>query len=155
MSPVPVNAHRPQARLGAIRTSHLLQLGSGPIRPSSTERSRSRNARPPAPPCANPPPVRRHGKPSRYNLIGGAERIIPPATQEFMALRSGAKTQVVEGASHMVFVSRPGATAAPSRQPRTSRPSRSAAARRPRRPCHSVHPAAAAVVVPVGSRRVP
>ena len=47
-----------------------------------------------------------------YNLISGADRIIPPATQEFMALRSGAKTQVVEGASHMVFVSRPGATVA-------------------------------------------
>ncbi|MFF8171943.1 alpha/beta fold hydrolase [Streptomyces chartreusis] len=114
MSPVPVNTDRPQARLGAIRTSHLLQLGSGPIRASSTERSRSRNARPPAPPCANPPKVHRHGKPSRYNLVGGAERIIPPATQEFMALRSGVKTQIVEGASHMVFVSRPGATVAPS-----------------------------------------
>ncbi|MFD5010727.1 alpha/beta hydrolase [Streptomyces chartreusis] len=48
------------------------------------------------------------------NLIGGADRIITPATQEFMALRSGAKTQVIEGASHMVSVSRPGPTAAPS-----------------------------------------
>ncbi|WP_262059473.1 alpha/beta fold hydrolase [Streptomyces sp. STR69] len=44
-----------------------------------------------------------------YNLISGADRIIPPATQEFMAQRSGAKTQLAEGASHMVFVSRPGA----------------------------------------------
>jgi pimeloyl-ACP methyl ester carboxylesterase len=47
-----------------------------------------------------------------YNLISVADRIIPPAAQEFMAQRSGAKTQVVEGASHMVFVSRPGATVA-------------------------------------------
>ncbi|MFG3291918.1 alpha/beta fold hydrolase [Streptomyces sp. NPDC048179] len=47
-----------------------------------------------------------------YNLISGADRIILSATQEFMARRSGAKTQVVEGASHMVFVSRPGATVA-------------------------------------------
>ncbi|NUP17920.1 MAG: alpha/beta hydrolase [Streptomyces sp.] len=47
-----------------------------------------------------------------YNLISGADRIIPPVTQEFMAQRSGAKTQVAEGASHMVFVSRPGATVA-------------------------------------------
>ncbi|MFD8049121.1 alpha/beta fold hydrolase [Streptomyces chartreusis] len=113
MSPVPVNAHRPQARLGAIRTSHLLQLGSGPIRPSSTERSRSRNARPPAPPC-EPATGPQSWQLSRHNLIGGADRIITPATQEFMALRSGVKTQIVEGASHMVFVSRPGATAAPS-----------------------------------------
>ncbi|MBT1093391.1 alpha/beta fold hydrolase [Streptomyces sp. Tu102] len=113
MSPVPANAHRPQARLGAIRTSHLLQLGSGPIRPSSTERSRSRNARPPAPPC-EPATGPQAWRLSRHNLIGGADRIIPPATQEFMALRSGVKTQIVEGASHMVFVSRPGATAAPS-----------------------------------------
>ncbi|HEY8980827.1 MAG TPA: alpha/beta hydrolase [Streptomyces sp.] len=45
-----------------------------------------------------------------YNLISGADLIIPPATQEFMAQRSGAKTQVAEGASHLVFVSRPGAT---------------------------------------------
>ncbi|GAA4737244.1 alpha/beta fold hydrolase [Phytohabitans rumicis] len=45
-----------------------------------------------------------------YNLISGADRIIPPAAQEFMAQRSGAQVQMVEGASHMVFVSRPGAT---------------------------------------------
>jgi pimeloyl-ACP methyl ester carboxylesterase len=47
-----------------------------------------------------------------YNLISGADRIIPPAAQEFMAQRSGAKVQVVEGASHLVFVSRPGPTVA-------------------------------------------
>jgi len=47
-----------------------------------------------------------------YNLISGADRIIPPAAQEFMAQRSGAQVQVVEGASHLVFVSRPGATVA-------------------------------------------
>ncbi|MFG1679677.1 alpha/beta fold hydrolase [Nonomuraea sp. NPDC049269] len=47
-----------------------------------------------------------------YNLISGADRIIPPAAQEFMAQRSGAKVQVVEGASHLVFVSHPGPTAA-------------------------------------------
>ncbi|MEU1518603.1 alpha/beta hydrolase [Streptomyces sp. NPDC005811] len=44
-----------------------------------------------------------------YHLISGADRIIPPATQEFMAQRSGAKIQVADGASHLVFVSRPGA----------------------------------------------
>ncbi len=42
-----------------------------------------------------------------YNLISGADRIIPPAAQEFMAQRSGAKVQVVDGASHLVFVSHP------------------------------------------------
>ncbi|MEU8279208.1 alpha/beta fold hydrolase [Microbispora bryophytorum] len=47
-----------------------------------------------------------------YNLISGADRIIPPAAQEFMAQRSGATVQVVEGASHLVFVSHPGPTAA-------------------------------------------
>jgi pimeloyl-ACP methyl ester carboxylesterase len=47
-----------------------------------------------------------------YNLIAGADRIIPPATQQFMAKRSGAKVQVVKGASHLVFVSQPGTTAA-------------------------------------------
>ena len=47
-----------------------------------------------------------------YNLISGADRIIPPAAQEFMAQRSGAEIQVVEGASHMVFVSYPGTTVA-------------------------------------------
>ncbi|WP_433509312.1 alpha/beta hydrolase [Nonomuraea sp. CA-143628] len=43
-----------------------------------------------------------------YNLISGADRIIPPAAQEFMAQRSGATIEVVEGASHLVFVSNPG-----------------------------------------------
>jgi pimeloyl-ACP methyl ester carboxylesterase len=47
-----------------------------------------------------------------YNLISGADRIIPPAAQEFMAQRSGAEIQAVEGASHMVFVSYPGTTVA-------------------------------------------
>lgn len=47
-----------------------------------------------------------------YNLISGADQIIPPVAQEFMAQRSGATVQVVEGASHLVFVSRPGATVA-------------------------------------------
>ena len=47
-----------------------------------------------------------------YNLISGADRIIPPAAQAFMAERSGARVQVVEGASHLVFVSHPGLTAA-------------------------------------------
>ncbi len=42
-----------------------------------------------------------------YNLISGADKIIPPAAQEFMASRSGATVEVVEGASHMVFVSHP------------------------------------------------
>jgi pimeloyl-ACP methyl ester carboxylesterase len=45
-----------------------------------------------------------------YNLISGADRIIPPAAQEFMAERSQAQVQVVEGASHMVFVSHPAVT---------------------------------------------
>jgi pimeloyl-ACP methyl ester carboxylesterase len=47
-----------------------------------------------------------------YNLISGADRIIPPAAQEFMAQRSGAQVHIVEGASHLVFVSRPGPTVA-------------------------------------------
>ncbi|SNY64474.1 alpha/beta fold hydrolase [Paractinoplanes atraurantiacus] len=47
-----------------------------------------------------------------YNLIAGADRIIPPAAQRFMADRSHAKTQTVRGASHLVFVSHPGTTAA-------------------------------------------
>ncbi|QXE33548.1 alpha/beta hydrolase [Streptomyces sp. GMY02] len=52
-----------------------------------------------------------HSIPS-YNLISGADKIIPPATQEFMAQRANSKVRVAEGASHMVFVSRPGATVA-------------------------------------------
>ncbi|NMO54855.1 alpha/beta hydrolase [Actinoplanes sp. TBRC 11911] len=47
-----------------------------------------------------------------YNLISGADRIIPPAVQEFMAQRSGATVQVVEGSSHMVFASHPATTVA-------------------------------------------
>ncbi|MFI6317650.1 alpha/beta fold hydrolase [Nonomuraea sp. NPDC050556] len=47
-----------------------------------------------------------------YNLISGDDRIIPPAAQEFMARRSGARIEVVEGASHLVFVSHPDLTAA-------------------------------------------
>jgi pimeloyl-ACP methyl ester carboxylesterase len=47
-----------------------------------------------------------------YNLISGADRIIPPAAQEFMAKRAGAEVQVVDGASHMLFASQPGVTVA-------------------------------------------
>jgi pimeloyl-ACP methyl ester carboxylesterase len=47
-----------------------------------------------------------------YNLISGADKIIPPAAQEFMASRSRATVEVVEGASHMVFVSHPATTVA-------------------------------------------
>ncbi|MEU4157314.1 alpha/beta hydrolase [Actinoplanes sp. NPDC026670] len=47
-----------------------------------------------------------------YHLISGADRIIPPAAQEFMAERSGATVTVVDGASHLVFVSHPAAAVA-------------------------------------------
>ncbi|SNY64498.1 alpha/beta hydrolase [Paractinoplanes atraurantiacus] len=47
-----------------------------------------------------------------YNLISGSDKIIPAAAQEFMAERSGATTQLVVGASHMVFVSHPDTTVA-------------------------------------------
>lgn len=47
-----------------------------------------------------------------YDLISGADRIIPPAAQQFMARRAHAKVQVVKGSSHVVFVSHPGITAA-------------------------------------------
>ncbi|GAA3780818.1 alpha/beta hydrolase [Plantactinospora mayteni] len=47
-----------------------------------------------------------------YHLISGGDRIIPPAAQEFMARRSGATVEVVEGASHLVFVSHPATTVA-------------------------------------------
>jgi len=47
-----------------------------------------------------------------YYLISGADRIIPPAAQEFMAQRSGATTETVAGASHLVFVSHPATTVA-------------------------------------------
>ncbi|WP_433833985.1 alpha/beta fold hydrolase [Actinoplanes sp. CA-015351] len=52
-----------------------------------------------------------HDIPS-YDLISGADRIIPPAAQEFMAKRAGATIQVVRGASHLVFVSQPDTTVA-------------------------------------------
>ncbi|WP_436535527.1 alpha/beta fold hydrolase [Actinoplanes sp. HUAS TT8] len=47
-----------------------------------------------------------------YDLISGADRIIPPAAQRFMAQRAGAEVQVVRSASHLVFVSQPGVTTA-------------------------------------------
>jgi pimeloyl-ACP methyl ester carboxylesterase len=47
-----------------------------------------------------------------YHLVSGADRIIPPMAQGFMAQRTGGQIHAVEGASHMVFVSRPGATVA-------------------------------------------
>lgn len=46
-----------------------------------------------------------------YDLITGADKNIPQAAQQFMAERARAKTETVEGASHMVFVSHPGTTA--------------------------------------------
>lgn len=52
-----------------------------------------------------------HSIPSYY-LISGADKIIPPAAQRFMAERAGSKVQTVRGASHMVFVSRPDTTVA-------------------------------------------
>ncbi|MEU7753059.1 alpha/beta hydrolase [Micromonospora sp. NPDC049101] len=42
-----------------------------------------------------------------FTLISGADLIIPPETQEFMAKRAGATVRVVDGASHLVFVSHP------------------------------------------------
>ncbi|MBL7255822.1 alpha/beta hydrolase [Actinoplanes sp. LDG1-01] len=50
-----------------------------------------------------------HTIPSHY-LIAGADRIIPPAAQRFMAERAHSRTQVVRGASHMVFASQPRTT---------------------------------------------
>ncbi|MFG1871565.1 alpha/beta fold hydrolase [Micromonospora arborensis] len=47
-----------------------------------------------------------------YTLVSGADLIIPPETQEFMAERAGATVRVAEGASHLVFVSHPEATVA-------------------------------------------
>ncbi|WP_127502026.1 alpha/beta hydrolase [Actinoplanes solisilvae] len=47
-----------------------------------------------------------------YDLISGADRNIPAKAQEFMAKRAKAKVKVVQGASHSVFVSHPGTTAA-------------------------------------------
>ncbi|WP_127509320.1 alpha/beta hydrolase [Actinoplanes solisilvae] len=40
-----------------------------------------------------------------YDLIGGADKNIPAAAQEFMAKRAKAKVQYIQGASHMAFVS--------------------------------------------------
>jgi pimeloyl-ACP methyl ester carboxylesterase len=45
-----------------------------------------------------------------YALVSGADKIIPPAAQRFMAQRAGSTVQTVRGASHMVFASRPDAT---------------------------------------------
>ncbi|MFD7307794.1 alpha/beta fold hydrolase [Promicromonospora sp. NPDC059942] len=45
-----------------------------------------------------------------YTLISGADKIIPPAAQRFMAERAGSTVQTVRGASHMVFASHPGTT---------------------------------------------
>ncbi|WP_285475104.1 alpha/beta hydrolase [Actinoplanes sp. NBRC 101535] len=42
-----------------------------------------------------------------WTLISGADRILPPAAQHFMAERCGATVEVVENASHLVFVSYP------------------------------------------------
>ncbi|MFC6021395.1 alpha/beta fold hydrolase [Plantactinospora solaniradicis] len=47
-----------------------------------------------------------------YSLISGADLIIPPQAQEFMAKRAGSIVQRVEGASHLVFVSHPDTTVA-------------------------------------------
>jgi pimeloyl-ACP methyl ester carboxylesterase len=47
-----------------------------------------------------------------YDLIGTADKIIPPAAQEFMAERAHAKILLVRGASHLAFVSHPDTTAA-------------------------------------------
>ncbi|GGN85557.1 alpha/beta hydrolase [Actinoplanes lobatus] len=47
-----------------------------------------------------------------FHLISGADRIIPRAAQEFMAKRAGAEVRVLDGASHLLFVSRPGETVA-------------------------------------------
>ncbi|GAA0481243.1 alpha/beta hydrolase [Paractinoplanes deccanensis] len=47
-----------------------------------------------------------------YDLISGADKNIPPAAQQWMAKRAHAKVETVKGASHSVFVSHPGTTAA-------------------------------------------
>jgi pimeloyl-ACP methyl ester carboxylesterase len=45
-----------------------------------------------------------------YDLVSGADRIIPPAAQRFMAGRAHAKVQVIKGASHLgVFYEHPDA----------------------------------------------
>lgn len=50
-----------------------------------------------------------HTIPSYY-LVAGADKIIPPAAQAFMAQRAGSQTKVVRGSSHVVFASHPGIT---------------------------------------------
>ncbi|MFF0087642.1 alpha/beta fold hydrolase [Streptomyces canus] len=44
-------------------------------------------------------------------LVAGADRAIPPAAEQAMALRAGSRTEVIRGASHAVLVSHPDATA--------------------------------------------
>jgi pimeloyl-ACP methyl ester carboxylesterase len=44
-------------------------------------------------------------------LVAGADRAIPPAAEQAMALRAGSHTEVIRGASHAVLVSHPDATA--------------------------------------------
>ena len=43
-------------------------------------------------------------KPSWY-VVAGADRMIPPDAQQFMAKRAGATVQEVAGASHSIYVS--------------------------------------------------
>ncbi|GAA5199669.1 alpha/beta hydrolase [Rugosimonospora acidiphila] len=47
-----------------------------------------------------------------YHLIGTADLIIPPAAQQFMAERAEAAVEVIQGASHLLFVSHPDTTVA-------------------------------------------
>ena len=47
-----------------------------------------------------------------WDVVTTQDLNIPPAAQEFMAKRAGSRSQVVRGASHMVFVSEPGTTVA-------------------------------------------
>ncbi|MEU8615608.1 alpha/beta hydrolase, partial [Actinoplanes sp. NPDC048791] len=49
---------------------------------------------------------------SSYHLIAEADKNIPAKVQHFMADRTGGTVQSVKGASHAVFVSHPGITAA-------------------------------------------
>ena len=44
-------------------------------------------------------------------LVAGADRAIPPAAEQAMALRAGSHTEVIRNASHAVLVSHPDATA--------------------------------------------
>ncbi|MGW1777942.1 alpha/beta fold hydrolase [Streptomyces sp. NPDC002143] len=48
------------------------------------------------------------GLPSWY-VVAGADRVIPPALQRFMAERAGSRSAEVKGASHVVMMSRPDA----------------------------------------------